>query len=87
LASSPEKDVLVIDLSDVPFIDSSASIAMEEAMNAVQREDDIVLLCGLQPGVRKTLNKIGMIRSLPAGRIFDTRINALRRAKQIRADN
>ena len=86
LVSSPEKDVLVIDLSDVPFIDSSASIAMEEAMSAVQREDDIVLLCGLQPGVRKTLNKIGMIRSLPTDRIFDTRIGALRRAKELQAE-
>jgi len=87
LVSSPEKDVLVVDLSDVPFIDSSASIALEEAMNAVERDKDVVLLCGLQPTVRKTLDKIGMIESLPAERILDSRLDALRCAKKYLADN
>ncbi len=87
IVSSRENDVLVIDLSDVPFIDSSASISLEEAMNAVQRDNDIVLLCGLQPAVRKTLKKIGMIGSLPADRILESRLDALRKAKRCLADN
>jgi SulP family sulfate permease len=87
LVSSREKEVLVIDLSDVPFIDSSASISLEEAMHALQRDNDIVLLCGLQPAVRETLDKIGMIESLPADRILDSRLDALQAAKQYLADD
>jgi len=87
LVSSREKDVLVIDLSDVPFIDSSASISLEEAMAALQRDNDVVLLCGLQPAVRETLDKIGMIKSIPANRILGTRLDALRTAKQCLAIN
>ena len=87
LVSSREKEVLVIDLSDVPFIDSSASISLEEAMAALQRDNDVVLLCGLQPAVRETLDKIGMIESIPANRILGTRLDALRTAKQCLANN
>ena len=87
LVSSREKDVLVIDLSDVPFIDSSASISLEEAMIALQRDNDIVLLCGLQPAVRATLDKMGIMKSLPAEHILDSRLDALRTALQCLADN
>jgi SulP family sulfate permease len=87
LVSSREKEVLVIDLSDVPFIDSSASISLEEAMHALQRENDVFLLCGLQPAVRATLDSMGMIESLPADRIFDSRLDALQAAKQYLADD
>jgi SulP family sulfate permease len=38
LASSRNLDVLIIDLSDVPFIDSSASITLEEAIQTVQKK-------------------------------------------------
>jgi SulP family sulfate permease len=86
LVSSREKEVLVIDLSDVPFIDSSASISLEEAMIALQRDNDIVLLCGLQPAVRATLDKMGIMKSLPAEHILDSRLDALRTAKQCLAD-
>jgi SulP family sulfate permease len=87
LVASREKEVLVIDLSDVPFIDSSASISLEEAMAALQRDNDIVLLCGLQPAVRETLDKIGMIESIPPDSVLNTRLDALRMAKQCLADN
>ncbi len=86
LVASPEKDVLIIDLSDVPFIDSSASISLEEAMAAVQHDNDIVLLCGLQPVVRQTLDKIGLLGSISADRILDSRLDALRAAMQFLAD-
>jgi SulP family sulfate permease len=87
LVSSREKEVLVIDLSDVPFIDSSASISLEEAMHALQRDNDVFLLCGLQPAVRATLDSMGMIESLPADRIFDSRLDALQAAKQCLIDD
>ena len=81
ITSSAQKDVLVIDLSDVPFIDSSASIAMEEAMTAVERDNDIVVLCGLQPAVRVTLDRMGLLDSVPAGNVLETRLQALQKAR------
>jgi anti-anti-sigma regulatory factor len=73
---------LVIDLSDVPFVDSSASISLEEAMHALQRDNDVFLLCDLQPAVRETMDNIGMIESLPADRILGSRLGALQAARQ-----
>jgi anti-anti-sigma regulatory factor len=80
--SEPFTPPLVIDLSDVPFIVSSASISLEEALHALQRDNDIVRLCGLQPAVRETMDNIGMIESLPADRILGSRLGALQAARQ-----
>lgn len=87
LVASPEKDVLIVDLAHVPFIDSRASNSLEEAIAAVQRDNDMVLLCGLQPAVRQTLDKIGLLRSISADRIVDSRLDALRAAMRFLADN
>lgn len=81
IASSRKQEILLIDLSDVPFIDSSASIALEEAITTIQRDNDIVLLCGLQAGVRETLKRIGLLESIPASHILDNRLLALRAAR------
>jgi SulP family sulfate permease len=83
LTTNREKDVLVVDLGDVPFIDSSASIALEEAIAAIQREKDIVLLCGLQARVKDTLKRIGVSDAVPAEHILDSRLDALRRARAL----
>ncbi len=82
IASSRKQEILLIDLSDVPFIDSSASIALEEAVAAVRHDKDIVLLCGLQTRVRETLTRIGFLESVPAEYIFDNRLKALEFAEK-----
>ncbi|UCF75052.1 MAG: SulP family inorganic anion transporter, partial [Betaproteobacteria bacterium] len=51
LQTSPEKDALVIDLSDVPFIDTSASMALEEAILGLRDLNDRVILAGMRPRV------------------------------------
>lgn len=80
LQSSKKQDVLIIDLSDVPFIDSSASITLEEVIQDTQLDNDIVILCGLRREVRRVLDKIGVTRLITEGHIVESRELALRKA-------
>ena len=80
LRSSRNQDVLIIDLSDVPFIDSSASIALEEVIHDAISDNDIVVLCGLRNQVRHVLEKIGVTQLIKSGCIVENRLNALRKA-------
>jgi SulP family sulfate permease len=83
LVASKQQDVLIIDLSDVPFIDSSASIALEEVIQEVQANKDYVILCGLRQEVKRVLDKIGVNRLIPAESIVSSRLEALRRADNL----
>lgn len=80
LRSSTQQDVLIIDLSDVPFIDSSASITLEEVILDAYRDKDKVILCGLRKTVSDVLSKIGVMKLVPPDRVVEDRTQALRRA-------
>lgn len=80
LSASRQQDVLIVDLSDVPFIDSSASIALEDVIDGAYRDDDRVVLCGLRPNVTEVLAKIGVLERVPVDCVVATRLEALRRA-------
>ena len=64
MQSSTVKDALVVDLSDVPFIDTSASMALEEVIVGLREMDDTVILCGVRDPVRNTLAKTGILNLL-----------------------
>lgn len=85
LVSSTAQDVLIIDMSSVPFIDSSASIALEDVINEVQGNNDYVVLFGLAQEVHRVLNKIGVIKLLPGACIVKDRVAALRKAESLLA--
>jgi sulfate permease, SulP family len=87
LTSSKDNDVLIIDLSDVPFVDSSASIALEEVILDALSDKDFVILCGVRPKVNEVLTKIGVIQLVPANCNFKTRLEALRRADILLREN
>ena len=80
LRSSRDQDVLIIDLSDVPFIDSSASLALEEVIHDALVDKDIVILCGMGKQVRHVLEKIGVTAMIQDGCIVENRLQALRKA-------
>ena len=86
LQSSIEKDVLAIDLRDVPFIDSSASAALDEVIQRLKDDGDTVLLFGARERVRLILEQTGVLDRLGRDNLLDSRIDALRLAQTIIAE-
>jgi SulP family sulfate permease len=86
LESSIEKDVLAIDLRHVPFIDSSASTALEEVISRLYADGDRVLLFGARERVQLTLERTGVLDLLGTENLLDSRLEALRRAQVIIAE-
>ena len=46
LGAAKEYEALVLDLTEVPFLDSSASLALEDAVTQAQRRSKQVFLVG-----------------------------------------
>lgn len=83
LQTDIEKDVLVIDMRDVPFIDSSASFALDEVIMRLAEEGDAVLLFGTRDNVLDTLRRTEVLDRLGPGSVFLDRTAALRHASTI----
>lgn len=78
---SEAKDALVVDLSAVPFIDTSASMALEEEIIGLRGLGDTVVLFGLRPAVREVLHKTGVLDQIAPGHVTVTRLEALKAAE------
>jgi len=78
---------LVLDLSRVPFIDSSASLALEDAIVQATDLGKTVYLAGVQPKVMKTLAQLSIDRLVPADRRCATRLEALEKAAALCGEN
>jgi SulP family sulfate permease len=87
LQSNLEKDVLAIDMRDVPFIDGSACTAIVEVIDRLHDDGDWVLLFGLRGPVRDMLYKSGALESLPEERMVSSRIEAIKLGLSIIEDN
>ncbi len=83
LQSNMEKEVLAIDLRDVPFIDSSASAALDEVIQRLASEGDRVLLFGAREPVINILRQTGVLERLGEENLLSQRIDALRQAATI----
>lgn len=81
MQTSGEKDALVVDLSDVPFVDTSASMALEEVVMGLRDTNDTVILCGMRALVRDTLASTGLLALLAEHEVADNRLDALRLAQ------
>ena len=82
LAASDDYDALVLDLSDVPFVDSSASLGLEDAIKQAQGHDKTVYVVGVRPDVAKTLNRLGVLKLLPVTHHHVSRLDALKQAEE-----
>ncbi|MBT4889624.1 MAG: SulP family inorganic anion transporter [Rhodospirillales bacterium] len=78
IAVTSDFKVLVIDLSDVTFVDTSASMAIEEIMVSATELGLEVILIGIKANVKKTLELLGVTKVIPAEHSFETRMDALR---------
>ena len=70
----------MLDLAEVPFLDSSASLALEDATTQAQARAKQVYLVGARPEVARTLAKLGVNKRLPDGHLHVGRLEALRHA-------
>jgi SulP family sulfate permease len=87
LQTTIEKDVLAIDLRDVPFIDSSACAALHEVIQRLDDDGDRVLLFGARQRVKNSLQQTGVLERLGAENILERRIDALHMARSIIEQN
>ncbi len=80
LAAADQYDVLVLDLTDVPLLDSSASMAVEEAILQAEARGKAVYLVGVRPEVDRVLGQLGINDLLPDGHHHVSRLAALKQA-------
>ncbi|MHA1571552.1 MAG: STAS domain-containing protein, partial [Alphaproteobacteria bacterium] len=74
---------LIIDLSEVTMLDSSASLAVEDVIRGVQARGKHVLVAGARPGVRQVLDKLSVTDLMPTGHLCQSRLEALRKAAKL----
>ncbi|MDX1431351.1 MAG: SulP family inorganic anion transporter [Gammaproteobacteria bacterium] len=80
LSAQVSYEVLILDLSDVPFIDSSASLAVEEVIERARGTRHEVLLVGIRPAVERVLGKLGVMKLVDIDMRFSNRLAALEQA-------
>jgi len=77
---------LVLDLSDMPAIDTTAARALEDMILAAQAADRPVIVAGTRPQIRSFLAGQGVLRHLPAEAEQPSRLAGLSRAAALLAD-
>ena len=80
LGAFDEYDALVLDLREVPFLDSSASLGLEDAIKQAEGRNKQVFLVGVRQEVASTLRRLGVLKLLPESHYHVSRLEALRQA-------
>ena len=83
MQSDVQKDILAIDMRNVPFIDSSACAAIAEVISRLHEDGDSILLFGVRDAVRSMLEQSGVLRQLGDSSLWPSRIEALKAALSI----
>lgn len=83
LTEADHYSILVLDLTDVPMIDSSASLALEEAVRHASTAGRHALLAGAHDSVKDVLEQLGVLELFKEDHIHDSRLSALREAARI----
>lgn len=79
-------DILIIDLTDVPRIDGSAALTLEEIIQRAAEVGQDVLIVGMQYAVARILTRLGAIDPVRETTRFALRIEALEAAVEILAE-
>ncbi len=80
MAQFDQYDILVVDLSDMPQIDFTATRALEDIIVDAQDRGRRVLLAGCRPKVQKSLERQGLIAKIQTQHLHEKRIDALQDA-------
>jgi SulP family sulfate permease len=81
-AASAMYEIMLLDLSEVPSIDFTTSRALEDIIISTQRGGRQLFLVGLQPAVRKALERYGVLAHVAAEQCCESRLQALTRASE-----
>ncbi|GET42800.1 sulfate permease family protein [Microseira wollei NIES-4236] len=79
-AAMRDADVLIVDLSDVPMMGVTASLAIENAIKDAVDQNRQVFIVGAAGKVKQPLEKFGIMDFVRADRFLDDRTEALRQA-------
>lgn len=71
---------LVLDLSEVPILGVTSSLALENAITEALEKDRQVFLVGISGQVEKRLRKLGIMAQIPSINITSDRKQALQQA-------
>jgi SulP family sulfate permease len=86
-ASVGSYDLLIIDLQDVPRVDGSAALALEQIIQMATEGHKHVFVVGLTMHVARVLGKIGVLSLIKDTSRFNTRNEALHAAVELLKDN
>jgi len=75
-----DADVLVMDLSDVPLLGVTASLAIENAIRDACERDLDVYIVGASGKVQRRLNRLGLFELIKPEHVLDDRTEALNQA-------
>lgn len=73
-------DTLIMDLSDVPYLDETAALAIENAIKDSQVEGAQVFIVGAGGKVQQLLERLGILNLVPHDNLLLDRTHALKRA-------
>jgi SulP family sulfate permease len=73
-----DSDVLIVDLSDVPMMGVTASLAIENAIKDASEQGRHVLIVGATGKVKRRLENFGVSRFVPPHHMFVDRVEALK---------
>ncbi|WP_414575653.1 SulP family inorganic anion transporter [Anabaena sp. CCY 9402-a] len=83
-----DSDVLIVDLSDVPMLGVTASLAIENAIKDACEQGRHVLIVGATGKVKRRLENFGVSRFVPPHHMFVDRVEALKQAVAlVKTDN
>ena len=73
-------EVLILDLTDVPLLGVTASLAIENTIKDARRSNHQVFLVGAEGKVKERLQKMKLLKLLSPDNCFDERLFALQKA-------
>lgn len=79
--------VLVLDLSEVPILGVTSSLALENAIKEALEKDRQVFIVGVSGQAERRLRKLGILDSIPPQNLYGDRLEALRQAFTFIATN
>jgi SulP family sulfate permease len=72
----------VLDLSDVPVIDGTAALAIDDMLRIVRAHKQHLFFVGMQPHVTEALEGFGVLGHIRSGHRYAERLDALRHAAE-----